>query len=102
LPDETPIQRSYAEMKQMPPEEIVRARKAGEFAELMAGRDPGRPTSANEPASVDVRPAGSADQGARDVPNFGQVGLEELRRMTPEQRVQARKEGRLLSLGVGR
>lgn len=48
------------------------------------------------------RPGGSADQGARD----GQTGVKqvteaELQTMTPEQKVAARKEGRLTNLGVG-
>ena len=48
------------------------------------------------------RPSGSADQGARD----GQTGVKqvteaELQTMTPEQRVEARKEGRLTALGIG-
>jgi hypothetical protein len=34
-------------------------------------------------------------------PSIGQLTLEELLRMSPEQKVQARKEGRLTSLGIG-
>ena len=45
--------------------------------------------------------AGSADQGARDSGGVKQLTEAELQTMTPEQRVQARKDGRLTSLGIG-
>ena len=48
------------------------------------------------------RPSGSADQGAREgSAGVKQVTEAELKTMTPEQRVAARKEGRLTELGIG-
>jgi hypothetical protein len=36
-------QLSRAELRQMPPAEIVKARREGKLSELLAGRDPGEP-----------------------------------------------------------
>ena len=85
----------------MPPEEIVRARKAGELDEYLAGRDPGRPT--DEPASADKpTPRGDADQGARGG-GANQLSADDVKLMTPGQIVRARREGRLDEyLGVER
>lgn len=95
------VQLSAAELRQMGPEAIVAARRAGQFSELLAGRDPG---SLDETVPADTAPpVGSADQGARHGPNLGgQLTVAELQSMTPEAIVEARKAGRLESLRVGR
>jgi hypothetical protein len=99
-----PIQRSLAEVRQMPSGEISRALRAGELDELMAGRDPGG--SATDEFAVFLAghiggPPATADQGARGDPPLGQItDPSVLRGMTPEERVAARKAGRLMSLGI--
>jgi hypothetical protein len=87
-----PIQRSRAELRRMPPEEIVRADRAGELAELLAGRDPGKavPDPQDEP-----RVLGSADQGARGERPQGQLTRADLQTMSSAEIVRAQDEGRL-------
>jgi hypothetical protein len=61
-------------------DQLVQARRDGRLVDLLAGRDP----EAHED---------EADHAAADAPT--QVTRDELKTMTPEQRVTARKEGRL-------
>jgi hypothetical protein len=80
-------QLSRAELRQMPPAEIVEARREGKLSELLAGRDPG----AYEEGEQRFKPPEGADQGARGK-TYGSPG-EWLRSLPPEQVVELRKAG---------
>lgn len=79
----------------------------GPNADLLVVGDDGTPTNiadamdallANKPYLVAAPTRGSADQGARDHGGVTQLSEAELKAMTPEQIVQAKREGRLNAL----
>lgn len=80
---------SGAELRNMPPAAIAKARREGKLSELLAGRDPG----AYEEGEQRFEPPEGADQGARGK-TYGSPG-ELLPSLPPEQVVELRKAGLL-------
>jgi hypothetical protein len=78
---------SGAELRQMPPQEIAKARREGKLRDLLAGKNPAR----YEPESF--KPPEGADQGARGK-SYGSA-REWLRSLSPEQIAELRKAGSL-------
>lgn|GEM_PF-2999592 len=80
---EKPPQRSRAQIKSMSREQIVEAHRRGEFADLLAGNDPG-------------------DAAAPLPPRPGQLSRADLKGMSPEAIAAAHDEGRLEDVMAGR
>jgi hypothetical protein len=77
---------SGAELRNMPPEEIAKARREGRLRALLAGKDPGRyEQSFTPPAGIEQGARGKTYRSAR----------EWLRSLSPEQIVELRKAGQL-------
>ena len=83
-------QRSKAEVENMSAEQISRALHAGELEDYLTGQDAPALDQSAEP-----EPASPPSIAERD-----QLTEADLERMTPEQIVAARKQGRLISIGV--
>lgn len=90
-------QRSAAEISNAPAEVISEWLRAGELVDLLDGNDPGKPPpvrkSVADPAPDP--PRGDPDLGARPVAPTSQLEAGDLRGMSAEQIVAARKAGRL-------
>jgi hypothetical protein len=86
------VQRSRIELQQyMSPEEIHHALHAGEFSELLAGRDPGDPPAEDE--NENGPQPGSADQGVRGKTYASTRAW--LRTLTPHEIVSLHRSGAL-------
>jgi hypothetical protein len=80
---------SGAELANMPPEAIVKARREGKLRELLAGRDPGRREEQG------FKPPEGIDQGARGKRSSYSSERAWLRDLSPDQIVELRKAGSL-------
>jgi hypothetical protein len=93
MPAEPTTQRSAAEVANAPAEVISEWLRTGELTDLLDGRDPGKSPPLPDPAPDP--PANPADLGAHPVAPTGQLEAGDLRRLSADQIVAARKAGRL-------